>query len=67
MTNEEISIYMEAMEKTVEAGSVPQALMPQLAEGITRIGYHETEETKRNQRARALGAKPIETSCYCHI
>ncbi len=46
MTNEEISIYMEAMEKTVEAGSVPQALMPQLAEGITRIGYHETEETK---------------------
>ncbi len=49
MTNEEISIYMEAMEKTVEAGSVPQALMPQLAEGITRIGYHETEETKETK------------------
>ncbi len=49
MTNEEISIYMDAMEKTVEAGSVPQALMPQLAEGITRIGYHETEETKETK------------------
>ncbi|MDE7184420.1 MAG: hypothetical protein K2O40_08095 [Lachnospiraceae bacterium] len=45
MTNEEISVYMEAMEKTVQAGSVSQALMPQLAEGITRIGYHETAET----------------------
>ena len=49
MTNEEISIYMEAMEKTAQAGSVPQALMPQLAEGITRIGYHETEETKETK------------------
>ena len=49
MTNEEISIYMEAMEKTVEAGSVPQALMPQLAEGITRIGYHETEESEEQE------------------
>lgn len=47
MTNEEISIYMEAMEKTAQAGSVPQALMPQLAEGITRIGYHETKEQDR--------------------
>ena len=54
MTNEEISIYMEAMEKTVEAGSVPQALMPQLAEGITRIGYHETEETKETKEQERL-------------
>lgn len=54
MTNEEISIYMEAMEKTVEAGSVPQALMPQLAEGITRIGYHETEETKETKEQKRL-------------
>ena len=54
MTNEEISIYMEAMEKTVEAGSVPQALMPQLAEGITRIGYHETEETKETKEQARL-------------
>lgn len=44
MTNEEICTYMEAMEKTVQAGSVSRALMPQLAEGITRIGYHETAE-----------------------
>ncbi len=49
MTNEEISIYMEAMEKTAQAGSVPQALMPQLAEGITRIGYHETEESEEQE------------------
>ena len=49
MTNEEISIYMEAMEKTAQAGSVPQALMPQLAEGITRIGYHETEESDEQE------------------
>lgn len=54
MTNEEISIYMEAMEKTVQAGSVPQALMPQLAEGITRIGYHETEETKETKEQERL-------------
>ena len=54
MTNEEISIYMEAMEKTVEAGSVPQALMPQLAEGIKRIGYHETEETKETKEQERL-------------
>ncbi|EOS21277.1 hypothetical protein C804_06058 [Lachnospiraceae bacterium A4] len=54
MTNEEISMYMEAMEKTVEAGSVPQALMPQLAEGITRIGYHETEETKETKEQERL-------------
>lgn len=54
MTNEEISIYMEAMEKTVEVGSVPQALMPQLAEGITRIGYHETEETKETKEQERL-------------
>lgn len=54
MTNEEISIYMEVMEKTVEAGSVPQALMPQLAEGITRIGYHETEETKETKEQERL-------------
>lgn len=54
MTNEEISIYMEAMEKTAQAGSVPQALMPQLAEGITRIGYHETEETKETKEQERL-------------
>ena len=45
MTNEEIGTYMEAMEKTVRTGNVSQALMPPLAEGITRIGYHETAET----------------------
>ncbi len=54
MTNEEISTYMEAMEKTAQAGSVPQALMPQLAEGITRIGYHETEETKETKEQERL-------------
>ena len=45
MTNAEIGVYMEEMEHMAQTGSVSQALLPQLAEGITRIGYHETAQT----------------------
>ena len=36
---------VEEMEHMAQTGSVSQALLPQLAEGITRIGYHETAQT----------------------
>lgn len=43
MTNEEMCTYMEEMEKTLQSGSATGVITAKLSEGITRIGYHETD------------------------
>lgn len=44
MTIEEMCVYMEALQKTIETGNAAGVVTTRLPEGITRIGYYEQSE-----------------------